>query len=413
MRRIINLVLSLVLSAVLIAEIVCTVLVFFYIPKRYKELSALLANTAPITDIGQNGVTIDALPADLIPTGDVIEIFGVNFQCAGTYENVNKETTSVRFDYSISENDVNIHTAEATFVSGVDSTTAFENYMSGDTEMMVGMFDTPLQTENVHPYYYDYDGGKCPIFQDTASQYWFGAYPTDDGMLLTKSAEPMVLTHKMATIHYAKASESVLEAHTFSDYETAAIANTRRKALEASDNKDAVVDISDVNRELAEVSADSLATNDYSGSSYDTARKAIVRLKNIKFGLDGTSDDTSTTIEYNTKGAEAYEYDIAKDADYQNDPPTWDINGLQFSGVDMKYTSQKCDFAINVKNTSQTARPIAVIFKFIDADGNLIGTAVYDGMTERLAPGDSTKVSVTTDLNQEGGELAKVQFMGY
>lgn len=330
--------------------------------------------------------------------GDVIKYYGQRFRIDGTL--VSTETVQNGYVNYVS-NDSNSHQMTLQISYGVDQLLeALDDYFVGDYAAMMSLLPINVMEENLTFYMQDTANGAVAEIYNNADDKYYMFVPVTDVYIFITSDGIVYITEAAETVVFGDPGEDPMYSHTYNMYEVTAVENTRNALTDGTyDNSE--------DHMTTEVTG-TAAT--YTSSADNETRKTMLNLGNYTWDKDGTSSDTSMTIDTTSSTAKASEWVLTASSPY-----SFTDNALKLHTLKAVRTADTFTVSGKVNNTLTTDRPYVLLIKFLNSDRELLGIRVIDKRNEKIPPNDATDWSYV--LNADGGiaiaDIYALQFEVY
>ena len=391
--KILNIVSIVILSIIIGVEVLF--LLHIVMGVKPKTPADLVVKPAVIDDL-----TIYTGPEVIYDSGkgDVIKYYGQRFRIDG--ELVSTETVQNGYVNYVSS-DSKSHQMTMQISYGVDTLLeSLDSYFTGDYEAIISLLPVNAVEENLTFYMQDTANGAIAEIYNDADKKYYMFVPVTDVYILVTSDGIVYMTEAAETVVFGDPGEDPMFSHTFNIYEVTAIENTRNELTDGTyDNSE--------DRMTTEVTG-TAAT--YTSAADNETRKTMINLGNYTWNKDGTSNDTSMTIDTTSTTATASEWVLTASSPY-----AFTDNALKLHTLKAVRTADTFTVSGKVNNMLTTERPFVILIKFLNSDKELLGIRVLDKRNEKIPPNDATDWSYV--LNSDGGipiaDIYALQFEVY
>lgn len=331
--------------------------------------------------------------------GDVVKLYGYRFRVPGSLYEVPNES-AVTFNYMSNEtgDNMTVHVYTGNDMEGI--LTALDDYFYGDILNLMTYFPVSVLEENLDCYEQVTPEGSIAIIYNDGNQKYYMFVPISEMYLLIESDEMIYMTESAETVVFSNPADDPMTEHTYSMYEVTAIENTRNQLTDGA---------------TAGSTADLRTDVPTGGVSYtseadDETRKEILNYESFKWNPDGTSDNTSASLDVNSTTAKASEWVLASQSAY-----SFTDNGLRLHTL--RATRNNESFSVEGKVTNQlpTDRPYVLCVKFLNSQHELLGVGVVDKRPEPISGNGVAEWSyiLKTDSGIDLQDIYALQFYMY
>ena len=317
--------------------------------------------------------------------GDVVNIYNYKFRVPGTLFEIPSRSASM-FNYIALESGDTL-TVSCSQLLDLDAVKeAITDYYYGDFDGLLTYLPVNVQEDNITCYSQSTFDGEVPILYNEGDETYYMFVVASDVCLLMSSHEMLYLTNDAETVIFGDPSKDPMTYHTYNMYETTAIENTRNKLTDGT----YVGTPNDMH------TATSQANNDYTSEADNTTRRQMISNASYTWNGDGTSSDTTSTIDITSPTAKASEWVLTTQTSY-----SYTDNALKLHTL--KATRNASMFVVDgsVTNQLSSVRPYVMLIKFLDSDGQLLYVGVVDKRPEPIEGNGVSEWSYT--LNSDTG----------
>lgn len=402
-NKVLNTVLGVLLSIALVAVIIFEIKTLFgMIENRKMEEFDVFTEFAKTT--GKASVSIDEIVSypevdNVADDGDVILLDGYNVKIKlnGTLTDDSKAIYN-KWTYSSAEDhrllDLSLTKVESGSYS--DYKNAIQSYFYGRPEDLIAVWGytntdlTYLVSSSVY--------GDVPVILDNTNKQYHMFIECDDSyVIILTSTNPFKLTDDKVTVHYGDPGTDPYITYSYNKYEEVAADNTIRELLEGDENSD-VSEYSSAYQEKNE----SGTADAYTSKADEQTRASMASLANYTWSKEGTSDETTLTVDITSEEAKKSEW-VLTDTTY-----TYISNGLKIYGLGASRSSDSFYVEGTIGNTLETERPYVLLIKYIDTDGGLLGISVIDHRTDTLEGSGVDTFNVTVSPVSNKIDIQKI-----
>ncbi len=322
--------------------------------------------------------------------GDVCRIYGNNFRVEGELLNTSTADTGVvsYTDYEGVVQDLSVQT----MLDNTDAAEAIRLYMQGDYSAFADYLPADVNTDFVEYYYYSVDGESyMDCFHDTENDVYYSVVPYGDEYLLASSNRMFFVTLHPETVQFDDPTEDPMDYHVRSTYEEMAVANTimalqgQSGSTQVSSNPTLYVTEADVQK-----------------------RKDMVAYNDMQWNPDGTSSDSSVTLDTHSAVAQASQWTLQASSPY-----SYVSNGLKLYGLYGVKSADSFSIQGTVDNLFASERPWVITIKYLDSDNNLLKVHTVDNTDNPIDPSGTGSFSYTLSGETDLSNIAAIQFELY
>lgn len=389
-------------------------LAFWYVKVYSQDPLVIMSKQAPALNMTpplEQGKSIrvasDVTEYSQSSSGSVVSFHDYNFKLSGSLSSItgNENADTMRVSYTL-DNDGMEHQTSFTKADLTQYKEEIDKYISeGDTSLFTNAFGESTGEK----YYTKFATQYLPVLVNTTLNKTYVVVPKvdDDSCLLIQSDDAINVTSGMSTKLYRKLEDTVYSQRVFSDYETAAINNTRNQALG--------IDASTVpSEEPTEDFEDEESTDSTAKYTHEQLVEIDDHLSRERLKDDGSI--AGTTIQLSTT-SEA-EADVTTGT-----IPVLTVDGLKIDNVSFQYDAartgnvltfkgltQTVQNSIDVQNTNEDDSEFILIMKFISTDNRILDFVKITNIGNPLPSGDKTTFTLSLTDVKYSGTLQKIQF---
>lgn len=398
-----NTILGIALSVVLCIVIFFEFRTGFYMLRDH-QLSTTQQNINLAANKGQAAVSIDEISVyDNVPAvdakGDVIELtdYNVKLKINGVLTDDSMKDYG-KYTYSIMETSkpttLNV---EHRTTNTEEFKTALSEFWHANPEALLTACNLSHDTGDVVYYQNTFTSGNVPvIYLGLTGMYYMFMECQDNGYLILSSTEPFSLSNEKVTVHFGKPEENPMLSHTYSEYETLAAENTI-KELSDKDKEDS----SPIENPYESTGVSGTADT-YTSKADDEVRKQLATLANFEFKSDGTSGETTYSIDITSEEAKKSQWALTS-TEY-----AYECKGLKLSMLAGKRSKDIFSLSGNINNTLDAERPYVIVVKYLDSNNGLLGISVVDKREQPLGALGVSTFSVNVNPTQNNLDIQKI-----
>lgn len=394
MRQQKNLIMSVILTVVLLTVCIVEYVVGFkLLAKKINGDNDFYSAYA--SDYGKSHVTIeeiylyDEAPVP-VENGDVLSIPDFDIKIKVNGEITDRSYMSYGYaTYANAEDKTPTRLSFNRVTNKLDEwNTAYNAYMNGHPEALLLCYGVRVEdSDNVYYQQSTQDGRSAVVYnQQNGTYYEF--IQQDDAFVVVSSTQPFGLTKETATSQFGDPAKNPMYAHSYSNYEVLAAANTRREQLE-KDEED------DDNPYTPGGVVGTAAT--YTSTADNNRRRQLASYANYKWDKSGASEQTTMIVDLVSSEARSSEWVLtATEYGYKT-------AGLSIYGMSGSRNATKMSISGTIANTVTAERPYVIVVKFLNEQKELLALQVIDNRGNPLgASGTSGAVqqfsaSITSD----------------
>ncbi len=360
------------------------------------SLSILLAGCSQVASTTQSEPLVSENTEQLVlpvyiytdaVEGDVCRIYDNNFKVEGELMNTDsaKSGTVSYTDYDGIVQDLSV----TKMVDTADASDAIRLYIQGDYAAFEEYLPDTVDSSQMEYYYYSVDGESyMNCFYDPVNSVYYSIIPYGEEYLLAESPRRFYLTLHPETIQFKNPAEDPMTYHTRSTYEELAVANTIM-ALQGEGSSQAAA------------SSNGL----YSSETDRQRRQSMIDYNNFNWNPDGTSDDTSVTIDTKSAAAKASQWTLQASSPY-----SYVNNGLKLYGLYGVKSSDTFSIQGTVDNLFDSERPWVITIKYLDSDSNLVALHTIDKTDDPIPASGTGTFSYTLSGDVDLSSITAIQF---
>ena len=375
--------------------IVLGILLVLLISKK-PTTSATAQDVVEVTPVTED-VSREDCPNHITPLreGAVVAIKDLHFRIDGELKEQPDDYDTIITYY---KEDI-IHTLQYFSVADtVDVKAIIIDFINGDYTEYKELLSINESDECVY-YSYEILGQTVTLVSDTTTGLYYSIIPVGEEYLLISADTEFYLTEDRITTVLGDPEQTPMVKHTYSTYETQAIANT--KALLQESNVGFVA----TGNYGTTTSNSSVIT--YTSEADNKTREQMAKYASYKWESDGTSKDTKLSLDLTSAIAKSSQWILSAESVY-----SWSDNGLKLSGLQATKSSVQFTLKGTVTNLLATERPWVLVIKLLDKDGALLKVEVVDSRSTPLSGCADTEFSILTTSSEDVdiNEIKSIQF---
>lgn len=273
-------------------------------------------------------------------------------------------------------------------------TDAVDAFWHGKPETVLEVSGMSTDSGDILYYQDSFVEGDVPVVYLGAYGMYYMFVEVRDGYLIISAQEPFQLSNDKVTTHFGDPNANPMLSHTYSDYETLAAENSIR-ALQEDKDAEAVDNPYDSGSAAG-------SPNNYTAESDNTIRKQMAALANYEFKKDGTSNETTYTVDITSEEAKKSLWELTSTT------YSYERAGLKLSMLSGKRSAAEFTLSGNINNTIDAERPYVIIVKYLDSNSGLLGISVLDNREKPLEAKGVSTFSTTITPTKDNIDIQKI-----
>lgn len=278
---------------------------------------------------------------------------------------------------------------------------AILDYFEGNETAILDYSGIAYKVDNCKFYQESAKTGRIASLFNGGTSLYYMFYDATDSIVILSSTEPFAVTTDKVTVHYGNPKANPMTYHTYSNYEVLAAANTRRELLDGDKDEDS--------KSPYQTDKVTGTSETYTSTSDNNKRRQMVSYNSYKWNKDGTSDNTTLTLDISSAAAIASQWVLtAETYNYEN-------AGLKLYGLGGSRSNSELIISGTISNSIDAERPYVIVLKYLNQNNELLGITVLDYRAAPLGSVTSTKAAatfsaITKSVDMDIASVYAVQF---